>query len=215
MPAAIKIEAGRRFGRWTVIAQTTNGSSAKRRFICKCDCGNEGVVRVASLLAGCSKSCGCFNVEFASILHRTHGYTANNRKPKVYHIWNEMRSRCQRPTHKQYSDYGGRGIKVCERWEKFENFLADMGEPPPGMSLDRSDNDGDYEPGNCAWKTRIEQNNNKRSNVLVTESDGTFTLSEFARRNGLSYGSVQAAVKRGARIFAGKVISVQYQRSAQ
>lgn len=215
MSAAIKIEAGQRFGRWTVIAKTTNGSSAKRRFICKCDCGNTGAVAASVLVHGTSKSCGCLRAEVTATTHRIHGHASVKNTSKTYDVWLQMRGRCQRATHKDFKYYGGRGITICERWEKFENFLADMGEAPLGLTIERRDKNGNYEPGNCSWESRTVQMNNTRLNVLVTEHDGTFTLKEFSLRNGLSYGSTRQAMKRGVRVFAGKSVSVQYPRNSQ
>jgi hypothetical protein len=97
-----------------------------------------------------------------------------------------MRRRCNYPTHGSYKDYGGRGIKVCERWNNsFENFYADMGDRPPGSQIDRIDNDGNYEPGNCQWSTRKEQNNNRRSNALFTYQGKTQTLQQWAEEYGI------------------------------
>jgi hypothetical protein len=92
----------------------------------------------------------------------THGHSLNGERTSAYHRWRGMRERCNYPKNKKYKYYGGRGITVCERWARFENFLEDMGEPPLGMTLDRKDNDGNYEPGNCRWATKGEQESNKK-----------------------------------------------------
>ena len=97
----------------------------------------------------------------------THGHSVGGKKTSMYRRWQSMWERCNYPKHRTYKYYGGRGIVVCERWSKFENFLADMGEPPPGMSLDRIDNDGNYEPGNCRWATGKEQRLNQKIRGLT------------------------------------------------
>ena len=91
-----------------------------------------------------------------------HGHDPHGKPSKTYQCWRKMRTRCENPNATRYADYGGRGITVCERWHDFAGFLADMGEQPPGLTLDRKDNDGNYEPGNCRWATRAEQNRNQR-----------------------------------------------------
>ncbi len=103
-----------------------------------------------SLKSGNTKACGC--------LHKTHGMSEH----PLYSVWGQMKERCQKPTNQAYKNYGGRGISVCERWESFENFLFDIGIPPKGLTLERMDNDGNYEPGNCKWATRSEQRANQR-----------------------------------------------------
>ena len=95
------------------------------------------------------------------------------RHARVYHVWTTMKTRCQNPANKSFHRYGGRGIRVCERWQSFEAFLSDMGKPPPGLSLDRINNDGDYEPGNCRWENRAQQTTNTRQVKLITLSDGS------------------------------------------
>lgn len=116
----------------------------------------------------------------------THGLS----KSRVYHIWNAMKMRCENPNSKFYSDYGGRGITVCERWASFENFFEDMGHPPAGTSLERENNDAGYSRANCRWATRMEQARNKRNNVLLTIDGETHPLSVWAERFGIKYGTV-------------------------
>lgn len=140
---------GQRFGMLTAIADDGNrGPNVYWRV--RCDCGVEKSVQRGQLFAGRQTSCGCNRAK------RKHGMEGS----KVYNVWASMKARCQNPNHRRYGDYGARGIKVCERWQKFENFYADMGEPT-GV-LDRIDNNGNYEPGNCRWTTWSVSNKNKR-----------------------------------------------------
>ena len=149
---------GMKFGRWTVLALHPKRTRLRRAiFLCRCDCGSEHLVQGASLRGGWSQSCGCVAQE----LKTKHGQAKGNRT-RVYVCWANMRQRCSNPNNIGYSNYGGRGITVCERWQTFENFLADMGHPPRGKSLDRIDVNGNYEPSNCRWATSFEQARNKR-----------------------------------------------------
>jgi hypothetical protein len=140
---------GQRFGMLTV-DRLSHTDGKNTYWIVRCDCGGEKPVQRAALVTGAQTSCGCNRG------HATHGMEGT----KVYGIWSSMKARCQNPNHAKYADYGGRGIKVCERWQKFENFYADMGEPA-GV-LDRIDNEGHYAPGNCRWTTWSISNTNKR-----------------------------------------------------
>lgn len=117
---------------------------------------------------------------------RTHGYTGTT----THAIWVQMRRRCQNPKCGNYSRYGGRGIRVCERWDSFENFLADMGERPLGMSIERRDNDGNYEPDNCYWATFEEQNNNRRNVELIEFSGKSLSLRQWSRELGIAHGTL-------------------------
>lgn len=109
-------------------------------------------------------------------------------RKKLYHVYNQMKSRCFRPRNPGYPNYGGRGITVCERWmESFDNFLTDMGARLPGDSLDRIDNDGDYSPENCRWADRKTQNSNRRNCIFIQDGDEQITLKEACRRRGLKY----------------------------
>lgn len=120
--------------------------------------------------------------------------SATKERQQIYWVWADMLSRCRNGNHKQFKDYGGRGIMVCDRWcADFECFLADMGERPNGGMLDRNDNDGNYEPGNCRWATRTEQNSNRRNCIYLDDAGERVTLKEYCRRRDLPY---RAIVKR-------------------
>lgn len=108
-------------------------------------------------------------------------------KGKLYWVWADMIGRCTNPKHKAFKNYGGRGISVCERWRYFKPFAEDMGERPDGALLDRKDNNGNYEPGNCKWSTRKEQNSNRRNCIYVDCDGERVTLKEYCRRNSLKY----------------------------
>jgi hypothetical protein len=144
------------FNRLTVLKDT--GKRNKCGHIiweCLCECGNITEVESHSLKNGNTKSCGCLSIK--------HGHTKKYGKNTItYYCWASMKSRCLNPNHERYKDYGGRGIQVCERWMKFENFLADMGEKPNGLSIDRIDNEGHYELSNCKWSNDKDQANNRR-----------------------------------------------------
>ena len=152
---------GRRYGRLIVIERVTNDGRSVR-WLCRCDCGNEREVRGASLTTGNTSSCGCLHRELQSSVPLKHGAAKRGRKTRTYVCWKGMRRRCYDPKNKRYKDYGGRGIRVCARWSDFANFLSDMGEKPYGLTLERVDNDGDYEPGNCVWDTWMQQRYNQR-----------------------------------------------------
>jgi hypothetical protein len=153
--------AGRVFGRLTVL--NFSHVAKKRsywRCVCGCVAGTVRIVRTDHLKSGNTKSCGCLQREMTGGIHRTHG----RYETPEYHAWESMKQRCYNKRHASYSDYGGRGITMCDRWlESFENFFSDMGKKPSAHhSIDRRDNDGNYDPSNCRWATDSEQRRNKR-----------------------------------------------------
>jgi hypothetical protein len=150
---------GERFGKLIVVARSGR-SSKPVRWRCRCDCGEPLVVIGASLKSGRTKSCGCFKAD-----RITHGASRRNSTSPEYQCWTNIKQRCLNPNNDRYEDWGGRGIRICERWaNSFENFFADVGpRPSPAHSLDRKNNDGRYEPGNCRWATKSEQQLNQRN----------------------------------------------------
>jgi hypothetical protein len=161
--------AGQRFGRWTVLAihpkRVRYGRARKAvnvLWICRCICGTERVVLGCNLRAGVSTSCGCFQREKTRARSTKHGQARRGNHTRAYDCWVGMLQRCFNPNNKFYPNYGGRGIRVCDDWLSFENFFADMGEPPASMTLDRCDVNGNYESTNCRWATRAEQSLNRR-----------------------------------------------------
>jgi hypothetical protein len=174
--------AGRKFGWLQVLHRHDSNIANSIAWFCLCDCGEQKAVRGTHLLTGRVKSCGCLKRSSAAMRTRTHGLT----KTKTYRAWSAMKHRCFSKAAPAFRNYGGRGITVCERWLKFENFLADMGEAPSGTGIDRfPNNNGNYEPGNCRWATPAQQNNNTRKVRILSFGGESMTISEWARKLGL------------------------------
>lgn len=188
-----------KYGRLTVIGERQKHG---RYWLvpCRCDCGTEKMVDLASLRSGSTISCGCYRN--AAFLARKDAMVAKTKKhgqwqARTYRIWLGMRARCSNPNITHYARYGGRGIRVCERWQSFENFLADMGEAPPGHSLDRIDNDGHYEPSNCRWATQQQQMDNTAHARRITINGETKSFRGWARHLGLSVTTLYTRLERG------------------
>lgn len=156
----ILVSIGQRFGRLTILDLYKEGRRKVAK--CLCDCGNEAVIKNYAL-GKKANSCGCYRRDFPSITKTIHGHNKKRTRTPTYNSWRAMKDRCNSSTYHLYKDYGGRGIKICERWNLFANFLADMGERPADKTLDRIDVNGNYGPENCKWSDIYEQNRNKRN----------------------------------------------------
>lgn len=191
---------GQRFGRLHVLEFAFVKDRAAR-WLCLCDCGTKKVVPAKSLRSGAAQSCGCLRKERAAIASRaaktTHGETAGSTNSRTYRIWVNMVSRCTNPRFDAFPWYGGRGIQVCDRWKLFANFLEDMGRVPDGLSIDRIDSDGDYEPSNCRWADMRTQQNNRRSSKRLEWAGRTQTQAQWARELGIDEKLISARLIRG------------------
>lgn len=171
---------GLKFNRLFVIQYHGRDKNNKTTWECLCDCGNIHIANGSAIKSGSIKSCGCLNTdkrrERFTKMNTSHGMS----KTSVYNTWEQMIKRCNWINGSDYVGYGGRGIKVCERWFNFENFYNDMGDKPSGSSLDRIDNNGNYEPSNCRWRSPSEQARNRRSNRLLTFKGLTKCVSDWA-----------------------------------
>lgn len=184
---AINLE-GQVFGRLTVVSRAgRRGNDAT--WNCACSCGGSTEAAASHLRRGAVTSCGCWVADRLT----THGLTGT----RIYTIWRNMHWRCCNPSHKDYSSYGGRGISICDRWHKLENFLADMGEPPAGHSIERKDVNGNYTPENCVWAPPEVQQNNRRNNVRLTADGKTLSLAQWERETGTSQHCIRKRLARG------------------
>ena len=174
MNTRIKDISGQKFGRLLVEGFVGIGKYSHAKWNCVCDCGNSCIIRSGSLIGGMTKSCGCLSKE----IHTKHGATST----PEYRVWCHIKNRCSNSNTKDYKDYGGRGIEVCERWLSFENFFEDMGlKPSPCHSIDRVDNEKGYYKENCKWSTMKEQCGNRRSNRWITFNGKTQIVTDWAK----------------------------------
>jgi hypothetical protein len=183
MEIRLRLFAGQRFTRWTVLEFSGKANDGTQLWKCRCECGTIKIVRETDLVSEHTRSCGCYRLDYLREQKTTHGMSQN----REYRIWSGMKTRCLNPRSKGYSYYGGRGITVCARWrDSFEAFYQDLGpRPSPQHSLERVDNDGNYEPGNVRWAQLSEQATNKRRTPLGYQGQ-TKNAAEWAREKGLS-----------------------------
>jgi hypothetical protein len=203
MGAAIDL-TGQVFSRLTVIREVAarylavkDGRRRQRQWECLCVCGCKIVVIGQALTSGNTKSCGCLSLDRLQERSTKHGHALRGHRSRTYKVWRSMIDRCTLPSCKDYRNWGGRGIAVCDFWRVFDNFLADMGEAPVGMTLDRRDNERGYSKKNCRWATSKEQGNNRRSNHRLTYGGETMTLTEWAERTGLGKAALRYRVASG------------------
>lgn len=181
---------GRRFGKLLVVGEAGRDPYGSVTWNCHCDCGGSSVVRGTHLTGGATQSCGCGVIEAATRAKTKHGGS----NTPLYSRWRAMNSRCNSGN----PNYGSRGITVCERWLSFEAFSEDMGPSfLEGLELDRIDNDGNYEPGNCRWASRVQQQRNRRNNHRVAINGRTMTLADWEEETGIKANTILTRIRRG------------------
>jgi len=178
---------GQRFGRLVVVSRAKNSNAGSAMWSCFCDCGGTAIVVGGGLRSGHTKSCGCLKNEKTAERNFKHGMVGTS----TYVIWDSMKQRCVNPNDTTYKNYGGRGITVCDRWDKFENFYADMGKRPEGMSIERKDNNGNYCLENCCWETRWNQARNRRSNIIIKYDGREQCMADWADEFGIDRGTLR------------------------
>jgi len=178
---------GQSFGRLTVKEYAGRSPSNKVLWSCECSCGTTCQTLAASLKSGATKSCGCLHRESTGNRFRTHGGCRSSE----YGIWVSMHERCTNPNDKEFHNYGGRGVSVCERWQDFLLFLGDMGKRPSSKhSIERKDNLRGYSPENCKWALPAEQANNRRNVERFTHNGVTQTISGWSKTTGIKHGTL-------------------------
>ncbi len=191
---------GKRFGRLVVLRQSGKDSYNNVKYLCECDCGKETIVygHVLRRRKG-TKSCGCLSVEKVRESMTTHGQAKHDKPTPEYKAWQQLKHRCSSIKNKNYFNYGGRGIKVCDRWiNSFENFYADMGNrPSKNHSIERGDNDLGYNPENCYWGTTEQQSRNKRNNHWIEYNGRKMIIGDWARELNIVGSTIRRRLKMG------------------
>lgn len=192
-----KISKGQVFNSFTTIRPEKLGH--RSGWLCRCECGVEKVVYSQKLTSGLYKSCGCKRAENISKAVTRHGMTSRGNMPSEYSVWRGIKTRCLNPKTRHYSRYGGRGIKICDEWKNdFEAFYKSVGpRPSKHHTIDRIDNDGDYEPSNVRWATSMQQGRNKSTNVMVEMNGRMVTLAEVSQETGIGYSTLYYRLKNG------------------
>jgi hypothetical protein len=193
---ACYVRVGEVYGRLTVLRRAES-AHRERLWLCRCACGGTALVKTAHLRSGNTVSCGCRRAEVRAAIaavQLTHGMSSTSE----YRVWKGMKERCHSPASVCWPNYGGRGIKVCEAWESFENFYADMGPmSAPKLTIERDDNNGDYKPGNCRWATQSEQMSNTRRSTRIEYGGRVQTVDAWARELGIPHQTIRGRLRRG------------------
>lgn len=190
---------GARFGR-LVVEGFSPDETRDTRWFCRCDCGKVKTVIGQAMIRGLTKSCGCMHVDVQRAAKTKHGSAGRTSKDRTaeYKTWASMMARCEWSKSSSFDRYGARGIRVCDRWHNFTNFLEDMGKRPKGFSIERIDNEKGYEPGNCKWASRIEQSLNTSRTIKVLHNGIAIPVYLLCERLGLSRHAVRSrAARRG------------------
>jgi hypothetical protein len=193
---------GQKFGRLTVLERRGSNKQHNALWLCKCECGKEKIISSINLRKGKSKSCGCLR----DMLHEgknNPSYKHGESKSRIYHILAGMIQRCDNSNCKAYKNYGDRGIKVCNEWKDKENGFINFynwaiaNGYDKGLTIDRIDNNGNYEPNNCRWSNRLEQNNNKRNTKKIVYNEKTYTIMELSKKFNIKYETLLSRYKKG------------------
>lgn len=189
---------GQKFGRLTLIKRVENNKFNQVQWKCRCDCGKEVIVKAYSLTTGQTKSCGCLKKEqnYINIAKVKHNMT----NTRLYNIWRDMKSRCLNPNNKRHKFYFDKGITVCDEWKNdfmnFYNWAINNGYRD-NLTIDRINNNGNYEPKNCRWATITEQNNNQSNNIRIKYNESEYTLSELSKIYNIKRATLYDRIKRG------------------
>ncbi len=191
---ALKDLINTRFSKLLVKERSSNLKDGTATWLCICDCGNQRIIAGTSLRAGRNKSCGCASPLFTTERMKTHGKS----RDRIYSIWVGMLIRCsEKSKGKTRKNYFLRGIKVCDKWKNFESFYEDMGEPSLNYSIERINNNGNYEPGNCKWATSKEQGNNTSANKKIEFNGQIKNISQWAELLNIKPNTLTYRLKRG------------------
>lgn len=189
--------SGLKYGSLTAVEEVGRNRRNQAMWLCICDCGNTPTVIGSSLRHGNTKSCGCLRNRASAERRTTHGASKNGKEEGAYVVWKGMRQRCLNPKNPSWAHYGGRGVKICQRWlDSYAAFLEDMGERPDGLTIERKDTNGDYTPDNCVWATRQRQSRNTRQTLRIILCGQITPLVDACERFGLNHASVKVRMYR-------------------
>lgn len=192
--------SGQKFGRLTAVRRGENTKDGHAQWICRCACGKTVIVLARYLKSGHTRSCGCLQAEKASFAASRRNVTHGESAAPLYHVWQSMRARCNNPKHRNFSNYGGRGIKVCEEWDRSYTAFRDWAQRSgyrKGLQLDRLNNNGGYSPLNCRWITPKGNSNNRRTSRYLEYNGERKSVAEWAAEKGISYQTLYSRITDG------------------